>query len=141
MTLGADVVGLTQVEAERRAALLSVVRYDIAVDYTDLPTGPAVRCVSTVTFSCAEPGAETFVDCAARMVTGTLNGHPLPPAAGGRIRLPALAAQNTLRVETVQTDTTGGTGVHKAVDPVDGEVYVWTARSALSRSQCRTSWG
>jgi aminopeptidase N len=30
-----------------------------------------------------------------------------------------------LRVESVQADTTGGPGVHKAVDPADGEVYVW----------------
>ena len=42
---------LTQAEAERRAWLLAVERYDIAVDLTDLPTGPQVRCVSTVTFT------------------------------------------------------------------------------------------
>ncbi len=117
---------LTQAEAERRAALLSVRQYDIAVDFTGLPGGPEVRCVSTVTFTCAEPGAESFVDCAARVVSATLNGAPLPPAADGRIPLPGLAAENTLRVETVQDDTTDGAGVHKAVDPIDGEVYVWT---------------
>ncbi|MFG3691059.1 aminopeptidase N [Micromonospora sp. NPDC047740] len=116
---------LAQAEAEHRAALLSVRHYEITVDFTDLPTGPAVRCVSTVAFTCAEPGAETFVDCAARVLAGTLNGEPLPPAADGRIPLPALAAENTLRVETVQADTTDGAGVHKVVDPADGEVYVW----------------
>jgi aminopeptidase N len=120
-----DTRSLTQAEAERRAALLAVDRYDIAVDLTDLPTGPAVRCVSTITFTCREPGAETFVDCAADVVAATLNGTPLAPAAEGRVALPGLAERNTLRVETVQKDTTDGEGVHRAVDPADGEVYVW----------------
>jgi aminopeptidase N len=116
---------LTQAEAERRAALLTVERYDVAVDLTDLPTGPRVRCVSTVAFTCREPGADTFVDCAAEVVSATLNGAALPAADGGRIALPGLAGRNTLRVETVQAETTTGEGVHKAVDPADGEVYVW----------------
>ncbi|MEV6106793.1 aminopeptidase N [Streptomyces sp. NPDC051940] len=118
---------LTRIEAERRAALLAVERYDIEIDLTALPDGPEVRCVSTVTFTCREPGAATFVDCAARVLTATLNGAPLPPAADGRIPLPALAGHNVLRVESVQDDTTTGEGVHKAVDPADGEVYVWTS--------------
>jgi aminopeptidase N len=116
---------LTQAEAERRAALLAVERYDVAVDLTGLPGGPEVRCVSTVTFTCREPGAETFVDCAADAVSATLNGKPLGQAQDGRITLPGLAGRNTLRVESVQADTAQGAGVHKAVDPADGEVYAW----------------
>ena len=116
---------LTQTEAETRASLLSVDRYDIAVDLTDLPTGPHVRCVSTVTFTCRRPGAATFIDCAAEVVSATLNGRPLGPAADGRIVLDGLVDTNVLRVESVQADTTDGEGVHKAVDPADGEVYVW----------------
>ncbi|MEE4545042.1 aminopeptidase N [Streptomyces sp. V4-01] len=116
---------LRRSEAERRAALLAVERYEVAVDLTGLPAGPEVRCVSTVTFSCREPGAETFADCAAQVVSATLNGVALPPPENGRITLPALAAHNVLRVESVQDDTTSGEGVHKAVDPADGEVYVW----------------
>ena len=72
---------LTQTEAETRASLLSVDRYDIDVDLTDLPTGPHVRCVSTVTFTCRAPGATTFIDCAAEVVGATLNDRPLAPAA------------------------------------------------------------
>ncbi|MET7420067.1 aminopeptidase N [Dactylosporangium sp. NPDC005555] len=117
---------LTQAEAEHRAALLTVERYAVDIDFTDLPAGPAVRCVSEVTFTCREPGADSFVDCAAEVVGATLNGAALPPAQDGRIPLPRLAAVNRLRVETVQTETRDGEGVHKAVDPADGEVYVWT---------------
>ncbi|MFC8513909.1 aminopeptidase N [Streptomyces sp. NPDC057257] len=116
---------LTRTEAERRASLLSVERYDVDIDLTALPDGPEVRCVSTVTFTCHEPGAETFVDCAAEVHGATLNGTPLSPAVDGRIALPALAGHNVLRVESVQADTATGEGVHRAVDPADGEVYVW----------------
>ncbi|GAA3959018.1 aminopeptidase N [Actinoplanes auranticolor] len=128
---------LTQTEAETRASLISVDRYDIAVDLTDLPTGPHVRSVSTVTFTCREPGAETFVDCAAEVVTATLNDRPLGPAADGRIVLDGLAARNVLRVESLQADTAEGAGVHRAVDPADGEVYVWMS---FEPDQARHVW-
>ncbi|MBU2668276.1 aminopeptidase N [Actinoplanes bogorensis] len=117
---------LTQSEAVERAALIAVERYDIAVDLTDLPTGPAVACVSTVTFMCRSPGAQTFADCVAPVVSATLNGEQLPPPVDGRLALTGLRERNILRVESVQSDTTDGPGVHKAVDPGDGEVYVWT---------------
>jgi aminopeptidase N len=116
---------LTRTEAECRAALLTVERYDVDIDLTALPDGPEVRCVSTVTFICHEPGAETFVDCAAEVRSATLNGTALTPTDDGRIPLPALAEHNVLRVESVQADTATGPGVHKAVDAADGEVYVW----------------
>lgn len=58
---------LTRAEAEARAALLSVRRYDIAVDMTGLLEGPVIECVSTIEFTCAEPGAPTFVDCVAEV--------------------------------------------------------------------------
>jgi len=128
---------LSQAEAEGRAALLAVQRYDVAVDFTALPTGPEVRCVSTVTFTCRQPGAETFVDCAAEVVSATLNGEPLAPPVAGRITLPGLAERNVLRVQSVQANTTSGEGVHKAVDPADGEVYVWTS---FEPDQARFVW-
>ncbi|MEU2420327.1 aminopeptidase N [Streptomyces sp. NPDC007851] len=118
---------LTRTEAERRAALIAVDRYDVDIDLTALPEGPEIRCVSTITFTCSEPGAETFVDCAAEVRAATLNGTPLTPSDDGRIPLPALAAHNVLRVESVQADTATGEGVHRATDPADGEVYVWTS--------------
>ncbi|MFI6407542.1 aminopeptidase N [Streptomyces sp. NPDC050548] len=116
---------LTRTEAEDRAALIAVERYDVDVDLTALPDGPEVRSVSTVAFTCREPGAATFVDCAARVLSATLNGIEVGPGEDGRIQLPGLAAHNVLRVESVQADTTTGEGVHRATDPGDGEVYVW----------------
>lgn len=118
---------LTRIEAERRSALVTVERYDVDIDLTALPDGPEIRCVSTVTFTCSEPGAETFVDCAAEVRSATLNGTALTPGDDGRIPLPGLAARNVLRVESLQADTTTSPGAHKAVDPADGEVYLWTS--------------
>ncbi|MFE9680639.1 aminopeptidase N [Streptomyces sp. NPDC006285] len=120
-----EIRSLTRTEAERRARLLTVERYEVDIDLTGLPDGPEVRCVSTVAFSCHEPGAETFVDCAAQVVSATLNGRPLTPAGDGRIPLPGLAGRNVLRVASVQANTTTGEGVHRATDPADGEIYVW----------------
>ena len=54
---------LTQQEAEQRAELLSVRRYDIAVDLTGLLEGDTVESVSTITFDCLSPGSSTFADC------------------------------------------------------------------------------
>ena len=118
---------LTQDEARERAALIAVERYEIDVDFTDLPTGDEVRCVATVAFSCRTPGGSTFVDCGAQVVEATLNGRPLGQPAEGRIQLTDLAEHNTLVVRTTQADTASGPGVHKAIDPADGEVYVWTS--------------
>ncbi len=123
----AGVLSLTQVEAEERAALIDVRRYDISVDMTDLLTGTDLRCVSTISFTSRDPGTPTFVDCAATVVSARLNDVELPPAERGRIRLEDLAEENTLVVETVQPETVDGEGVHKAVDPADKEVYVWTS--------------
>ncbi|MEW2300174.1 aminopeptidase N [Streptomyces sp. NPDC006655] len=128
---------LTRTEAEHRAALISVDRYDVDIDLTALPGGPEFRAVSTITFTCSEPGAETFVDCAAEVRAATLNGTPLTPSGDGRIPLPGLAAHNVLRVESVQVDTATGEGVHKATDPADGEVYAWTS---FEPDEARFAW-
>ncbi|GLY30688.1 aminopeptidase N [Kineosporia sp. NBRC 101731] len=131
------VKSLTQGEAQERADLLGVERYEIAVDLTGLPTGPRVRTTSTITFSCRTPGAATFVDAAATVLGATLNGRALGPASGGRLPLDDLAAQNTLVVECEQMNTRDGAGVHKAVDPADGEVYLWTS---FEPDQARWVW-
>ena len=94
-----DVRSLTQTEAEERAALLSIDAYDSHVDLTDLATGPEVRCVSTVAFRSSTPGAGTFVDCCAEVVSATLNGQRLGPPVEGRITLPSLGERNRPRLE------------------------------------------
>ncbi|MCW2737553.1 aminopeptidase N [Nocardioides sp.] len=127
---------LRQEEAVERAALLSVTSYDIAIDLTGLADGPAFRAVSTVRFT-GTAGASTFVDCCAEVESATLNGEPLPAAVEGRIALADLAEDNELVVATVQSDTTHGRGVHRAVDPGDDNVYMWTT---FEPDEARYAW-
>src|SRR6478609_1120926 len=135
-TTPVSVRSLRQEEAIERATLLSLTSYDIAVDLTDLLEGPAFRAVSTVRFTATE-GASTFVDCCAEVESATLNGKPLPAAEEGRITLATLQQDNELVVATVQRDTKDGRGAHRAVDPADKNVYIWTS---FEPDEARYAW-
>jgi aminopeptidase N len=118
---------LTQDEARRRAALIEVQRYDVAVDLTGLLDGGELRTTSTVSFTCRQPGAATFIECAMDVQSAVLNGVAIEGAAGPRIELDGLATDNVLVVTAVQTETSARAGVHRSVDASDGRVYVWTS--------------
>ncbi|MFC5790612.1 aminopeptidase N [Agromyces tardus] len=118
---------LTRLEAEERAALVSVHDYDVVLDVT---TGPEVfRSETTVRFAARE-GASTFIDAITAAVHSvTLNGVELDPAEvsdGVRIQLPNLQAENELRVVADGRYMHTGEGLHRFVDPVDDEVYLYT---------------
>ena len=78
----------------------------------------------------ATPGADTWIDFVGESVQAvTLNGRSLDPAqvfADSRIALPGLAADNTLVVDATGRYTNSGEGLHRSVDPVDGEVYLYS---------------
>ncbi len=134
----ANLRSLTQSEARERASTVRVERYDMAVDLTGLAEGNELRVVSTVTFS-SEPGASTFVDCAADVVAATLNDEEISPEAIGdaRIALANLQADNALVVESVQKSTDQATGVHRSVDPADARVYFWMS---FEPDEARRAW-
>ena len=58
----------------------------------------------------------------------TLNGAAVDAAAadGARIQLSGLAAENTLTVDADFRYTNTGEGLHRFVDPVDGEAYLYS---------------
>ncbi|HEX3222516.1 MAG TPA: aminopeptidase N [Nocardioides sp.] len=122
-----DVRSLTQDEARTRASLLEIERYDLDLDLTELADGDTLRATSTIAFAAATPGEATFVDCLGEVEEAALNGRTLPagPPLQGRLELPGLEADNVLVVRSVQRRTAAGQGVHRAVDPSDGEAYVW----------------
>ncbi|WP_309618013.1 aminopeptidase N [Salinibacterium sp.] len=118
---------LTRIEAQERKALVSVTSYEIALDLT---TGPESFGTTTrVNFS-AQEGASTFIDAITSAVHSiTLNGASLDPAAvsdGVRIQLDGLAVENVLEIVADGAYTNTGEGLHRFVDPVDQEVYLYS---------------
>jgi aminopeptidase N len=120
---------LTRDEARERADLLSVSAYDIALDLTTSPS--TFRTRSTVTFAASVDGASTFIDLIAASVEQiTLNGESLDPAThfdGVRVQLPALrSGPNELTIDATGVYMNTGEGLHRFVDLVDNEVYLYT---------------
>lgn len=118
---------LTRSEAQERRAIVDTSAYEIALDLT---TGAEVFRTRTVIRFTAVEGASTFVDLIARDVHEiTLNGRAIDPAtafADSRIALDGLAAENVLVVDADGLYTNTGEGLHRFVDPVDGEVYLYS---------------
>ena len=118
---------LTRFEAQERKSLVEVRSYEVDLDLT---TGPETfRSSTTVRFT-AKAGASTFIDAITRAVHAvTLNGAELDPAAvsdGTRIQLDGLAAENVLTVVSDVEYSRTGEGLHRFVDPVDDEVYLYS---------------
>ena len=118
---------LTRNEAIERAALVTVDNYTIVLDLTASET--TFRSTTTVEFQ-ALPGADTYLDLAADAVhSAVLNGHAIDVSGYDEstgIPLRGLAKQNTLVVEADCRFSNSGEGLHRFVDPVDGEVYLYS---------------
>ncbi|MFK4064679.1 aminopeptidase N [Streptomyces sp. NPDC029674] len=126
---------LSRDEARERAALLSVDGYEVFLDLRSAvgESGQeprTFRSVTTIRFRSAEPGAATFADLIAPSVTAlSLNGKDLDPSEvfdGTRITLEDLAEENELVVDAQCAYSRTGEGMHRFVDPEDGEVYLYT---------------
>ncbi len=123
---------LTRDQAVERAALITVDRYQISLDVTDgngAPGESTFRSTTTVVFD-ALPGADTYIDLAAETVRGaTLNGRELDVSGYDEstgIALRALEKRNTLVVDADCRYSNTGEGLHRFVDPVDDETYLYS---------------
>ncbi|MEU3839165.1 aminopeptidase N [Streptomyces sp. NPDC028635] len=127
---------LSRDEARERAALLSVDGYEVSLDVRSAvgeqqgEGARTFRSVTTIRFRCNEPGASSFADLIAPSVTAlSLNGRDLDPSEvfdGSRILLEDLAEENELVVDAQCAYSRTGEGLHRFVDPEDGEVYLYT---------------
>ncbi|MEW1893476.1 aminopeptidase N [Streptomyces sp. NBC_00523] len=122
---------LTREEAQERTRLLTVDAYEIDLDLSGAQEGGTYRSVTVVRFDSAEAGAETFIDLVAPAVHEVeLNGRALDVAAvfrDSRITLPHLqAGANELKVVADCAYTNTGEGLHRFVDPVDQQAYLYT---------------
>ena len=121
---------LLRTEARERARLITVERMVVELDLT---TGEQTYESRTrIEFTCAEPGAQTWVDFRPESLHGIcLNGEPIDAdgadeaAAGGRIPLRNLQERNVVEASGTMRFSRDGQGLHRAVDPADGEAYVY----------------
>ncbi|MEV8632594.1 aminopeptidase N [Streptosporangium sp. NPDC051023] len=118
---------LTREEARERARLISVQSYVVELDLTE--GEERFESVTTVRFTVARAGAETFIDLAgAKVRKAVLNGTELDVNSydpeTGRLPLPNLAESNELRVDADCSYMRTGEGLHRFVDPVDKSVYL-----------------
>ncbi|MEI5099985.1 aminopeptidase N [Streptomyces sp. PmtG] len=118
---------LTRDEAQNRAQLLDVQRYEITLDLT---TGEETFDSRTaITFTATADG-DTFVELKpAQLRSLTLDGTPLDPGAltDNRYPLPALTrGTHELVVDAAMRYSRTGEGMHRFTDPTDGETYVYT---------------
>ncbi len=127
------VPNLTRDDARARADLLSVESYDVALDLTDghgAASDGTFRSVTTVRFRANRPGESTFIDVIAdRFFRVTLNGREVD-TSGYRpedgLTLAGLPEENELVVDAELRYTNIGEGLHRFVDPLDDEVYLYS---------------
>ena len=118
---------LTRAEATERAATLAVDGYAVQLDLDAGPDRFGSRTV--VTFRALAEGVRTWVDVKATALhEAVLDGIPveLGEWRDGRLSLPALSAgPHTLTVDATMSYRRDGSGMHRAVDPADGESYLF----------------
>ena len=123
---------LTRDQAAERAALITVDSYQINLDLTDGSGGPGertFRSTTTVVFD-ALAGADTVIDIAADNIhSATLNGRELDVSGYDEstgVPLRGLADRNVVVVDADCHYSNTGEGLHRFVDPVDGETYLYS---------------
>ena len=119
---------LTRIEAEERKAVIEApIHYHVDLDLTVGAKNFGSK--SLICFN-AKPGSSTFLDLIADEVTSIdLNGKSLDPAVAfqdNRIELTDLKAKNEVTVEAKCRYSNTGEGLHRSVDPSDGNVYLYS---------------
>lgn len=119
---------LTRIEAAERSALLTVASYEVALDLTT--SEKTFRSTTVVKFKSNHVGASTFIDAiTAEVHSVVLNGESLDVSKvsdGLRIQLDNLQLENELTVVSDAFYMNTGEGLHRFVDPADGEVYLYS---------------
>jgi len=123
-------LNLTREETAARSLLVSVISIAVELDLTGTADESTYPSTTRLTFECREPGASTWVDVVAERVNrAVLNGVELDVASafdGTRLQVTGLEAYNELLVEADARYMTSGEGLHRFVDPVDSETYLYT---------------
>ncbi|WP_061964119.1 aminopeptidase N [Demequina aurantiaca] len=120
---------LTKDEAQTRAQTVSHATYALDFDFTGAGDSPTFRSRTTLRFDATE-GVHTFVELVSPYVHSiVLNGEPLDILSvhrDDRIMLTDLREHNVLEVDAECRYSTSGQGIHRFIDPEDGQVYLYS---------------
>ncbi|MFC3576271.1 aminopeptidase N [Streptomyces yaanensis] len=121
---------LTRDEAQTRARLLDVHRYEITLDLTSGDETFDSRTAIHFTVRGDQAAADTFVELKpAELRSATLDGEPLDPETLADNRLPLkglTTGEHELRIDAAMRYSRTGEGMHRFTDPTDDETYVYT---------------
>ncbi|MEA5153927.1 aminopeptidase N [Raineyella sp.] len=123
---------LTRAEAEQRTASLEVHAYDVDLDLSAAPDPVATGFPTTTTVSFVSTAEATRLDFIGESVTSVeVNGRSLDPGRvwdGAALQLTGLAPHrsNRVTVRAVAAYSRTGQGLHRFVDPLDGETYLYS---------------
>jgi len=120
-------LNITRAEAQKRAEVVSNTAYTVALTIDG--KGETYSCVASITFD-SKSGAETWLDLISPKVDSIwLNGNELAVSEvfdGSRIKLTNLKDKNTVKVKANCSYMNTGEGLHRHIDPVDNQVYIFT---------------
>ena len=124
---------LTRAECDERAALVSNVSYAVELDLSEAgepDPQDTFRSRTVITFDTDAAGSSTWLDLIAdRVRTLRLNGRALDPSEvfdGSRVQLADLDVHNTVEIDAECRYMRTGEGLHRFIDPVDRETYLYT---------------
>ncbi len=119
---------LTREETAARADAITLKSIRVQLDLLSAidPERTGFSTITTLEFAASDP--TTWVDFIGESVGRvTVNGEDREVQwDGARIALENLAATNTVCIEAIGAYSRSGEGMHRFVDPVDGETYLYT---------------
>ena len=120
-------LNITRNEAIERASLVSDPIYRVSLELDG--KGDTFSCFASVDFKSKE-NSNTWIDLVSPLVESVwLNGEELDVKEvfnGTRIKLQNLKQENQLKIKAQCSYMNTGEGLHRHIDPVDNEVYIYT---------------
>ena len=120
-------LNITRNEAIERAGLVSEPVYTVSLELDG--KGDTFSCFASIDFKSKE-NSNTWIDLVSPLVESIwLNGEELNVKEvfdGTRIKLSNLKIDNQLKIKAQCSYMNTGEGLHRHIDPVDNEVYIYT---------------
>ncbi|MFI8974835.1 aminopeptidase N [Nocardia asteroides] len=119
---------LTRSETAARSAAVTVRDYRVDLDISGAEDRQRDDFATTTTVTFDATGDRTWLDFLGRSVESvTVNGHEVPvDFDGARLTLTDLRASNVVTVRATAVYSRSGEGLHRFLDPVDGQTYLYT---------------